>query len=208
MRAPQQQPQLESTNIPANVMQEMDELEDSMKSQSSVRQEKSHSERFMKFLTEKTKNIDLKTVSEKELNELLRWFYKELRTKKNKYYSPSSLTCIRAGIHRYLTTTLNRSINIISGEQFNQANRMLKTMTALWLSSGGKLTEYIAIEKTDMTKIQESFTRKNAESLQNEVILPGSKGSRGIEAPSTQRHINKKRCRGKTVCTNESRGQQ
>ena len=78
----------------------MNKLEEEMKSASSSKQEKEHSERFLKFLSEKKQVIDMMTVSEHKLNDLLRWFYKELRTKKNEYYSPQSLKCIRSGIHR------------------------------------------------------------------------------------------------------------
>ena len=43
-------PQL-SSSMPEDIRQEMDELEEEMKSESSLRQEKQHSERFLKFIT-------------------------------------------------------------------------------------------------------------------------------------------------------------
>ena len=60
--------------IPDEVMKELNGLEEEMKSDSSSKQEKEHSERFLKFLSGKDVNIDLKTASENELNHLLRWY--------------------------------------------------------------------------------------------------------------------------------------
>ena len=71
-----------TSHIPENIRQEMDQLEEGLKSPSSSKQEKEYSKRFLEFLALKNQNIDLKTVSEEKLNDLLRWFYKELRTKK------------------------------------------------------------------------------------------------------------------------------
>ena len=161
----------DSDEIPESVLRDLDEIEKNMKSMSSHKQEIDHSKRLMNFLSEKDLSVNLETVSEKSLNEYLRWFYSELRTKKNEYYSPASLKCIRAGIHRYMTTTLKRLINIIDGDFFKSANRMLTTMCALWLSNGGRATEYISIEKNDMKKIMDSFKRSSGENLQNEVIF-------------------------------------
>lgn len=161
----------QQSQIPEDAIAEMDALEIRMKSASSSKQEREHSKRFVNFLIEKQIEVDLKTISKERLNGLLRWFYKELKTKKNEYYSPQSLRCIRAGIHRYLTISLNRNVNIISGEEFSQANRMLTTMSALWLSNGGRPTEYVSIEENDLSKIHKSFTRETADSLQNEVIF-------------------------------------
>ena len=44
--------------IPDEVMKELNGLEDEMKSNSSSKQEKEHSERFLKFLSGKDVNID------------------------------------------------------------------------------------------------------------------------------------------------------
>ena len=44
-------------------------------------------------------------------------------------------------------------------------------MSALWLSAGGRPTEYISIERNDLIKIKEYFNRTTAETLQNEIIF-------------------------------------
>lgn len=158
-------------DISKHVLIEMDKTEESMRSKSSVAQEKIHSSRFVTFLKDKNINCDLQTVNEESLNLYLRWFYHELRTSVGGFYSPSSLKCIRAGIHRFLTRTCERKFNIICGESFASANRMLTTMSGQWLSHGGTSKQFIAIEENDLNKIFASFDRSSGESLQNEVLF-------------------------------------
>ena len=158
-------------DIPNSVKQQLDEIEKSMMPASTIQQEKLHSSRFIDFLKTKGIKCDLLSVKETNLNNYLRYFYYELRTVEGRYYSPKSLKCIRAGIHRYLTRTLNRNVNILTGESFASANRMLLTMTGLWLPHGGQSRQFIAIEKKDLDTIYQSFDRKSGETLQNEVLF-------------------------------------
>lgn len=158
-------------DIPMKVNDELDETERSMMPASTIKQEKLHSSRFIEFLKVKGISCDLVSVNETNLNNYLRYFYHELRTTDGRFYSPKSLKCIRAGIHRYLTRKLNRNVNILSGESFASANRMLLTMTGLWLAHGGQTRQFIAIEKHDLETIYKSFDRKSGESLQNEVLF-------------------------------------
>ena len=158
-------------DIPSCVKEQLDETERSMMSASTIQQEKLHSSRFIEFLKKGGIYCDLLSVKEETLNNYLRYFYHELRTIGGRYYSPKSLQCIRAGIHRYLTRTLNRNVNILTGEAFASANRMLLTMTGLWLAHGGQSRQFIAIEKKDLDTIYTSFDRKSGESLQNEVLF-------------------------------------
>ena len=68
----------------------------------------------------------MSTISSDDLSGVLRRFYAEVKTKKGKPMTPSSLTCLRASIHRYLTQPpLNRRINIITDPEFVVANRMM-----------------------------------------------------------------------------------
>ena len=142
-----------------------------MKPQSTVQQEKQHITKFQNFLQSKCIQCQLEDVSEDELNEYLRWFYHDLRTTDGSYYSPSSLKCIRAAIHRYMTQTLNRNINIIDNDKFASSNRMLTTMSGFWLSDGGEKKKFMAIEENDLELIFVSYDRKTEEVLQNEVIF-------------------------------------
>ena len=160
-----------TTEIPAEVVQSLNDTELSMKPQSSLKQERLHSSRFLDFLKSKNIECHLESVSEETLNSYLRWFYHELRTSNGGFYNPASLKCIRAGIHRFLTQTINRKVNIITGDAFGSANRMLLTMSGLWLSHGGQSKQFIAIEEDDLKIIYDSFDRQSGETLQNEFIF-------------------------------------
>lgn len=169
--------------IPVEVEKEMKQTETKLKPTSSANQEKYHVKKFQDFLLSKDVVVNLDTVSEENLDRYLRWFYHENRKKDGGLYSPESLKCIRAALHRYITQTLNRKVNIIDGDNFMKSNRMLKTMTGLWLKQGGSSNEFIAIEEIDMEKIVSSFDRKTGEAIQNEVIFSilYFLGSRGRE---------------------------
>ena len=157
--------------LPDEIQNLLNETENSMKPTSTAIQEKLHSSKFMTFLKNKNMRCDLKSVSEEKLNDYLRYFYHELRTQNGQYYSPASLKCIRAGIHRHITQTLNRTINIINDSKFASSNRMLTAMAGMWLSHGGEKKQYEKIEESDMNKMFSYFKRSTGEELQNEVIF-------------------------------------
>ena len=52
----------------------------------------------------RTISFDWKTVSSKELNDILRKFYAEVKTKQGRTLSPNALTGIRAAVHHHQTT--------------------------------------------------------------------------------------------------------
>ena len=157
--------------LPGTVADMLDETERSMKPKSTSVQEKLHSTRFLSFLAEKNIKCDLKRVSAEKLNDYLRFFYHELKTKGGEYYSPASLKCIRAALYRYFTQNLGCKFNIIDGEDFASANRMLKTMAGLWLAHGGEKKQFVSIEENDLKKIFSSFNRSNGQELQSEVLF-------------------------------------
>ena len=59
--------------------------------------------------------INLGSIDEIELAELLRKFYAEVKTKDNKLYSHGTVRGIRAGLHRAITANpYNRTFNILT----------------------------------------------------------------------------------------------
>lgn len=65
---------------------------------------------------------------ERELDQVLRHFYAEARSKDGSTYSRSSLLAIRNAIERYLVSPpFNRSIKISRGEAFQLSNKMLNS---------------------------------------------------------------------------------
>lgn len=87
-------------SLPDDVLKALDTTEASMKPKTSTNQEKVHTARLLKFFEEKLITCDLSTVREETLDSYLRWFYHDIRTKKGDFYSPPSLKCIRAALHR------------------------------------------------------------------------------------------------------------
>ena len=128
--------------------------------------------RLKTFLKEKKLSTDLEKLPPRILDNYLRYFYSELRTVEGKFYSPASLVCFRAAIHRYFGI-VRPDINIIDDKRFSHSNQMLRAMVAKYKKSGQKKTEecYPVIEDIDMRKIRDYFDRKSPQTLQDEIIF-------------------------------------
>jgi hypothetical protein len=162
----------EDTNISSEVLKDLDELERSGIPKSSFKQMESVTSRFTKFLSEKNLSVDLVNIPISILNNYLRYFYSELRTKQGLYYAPASLICFRAGLHRHFLF-IRKDVNIISDHRFERSNRMLATMVQRYKTSNQTKDReaYPAIEKVDLQKIMKYFDRSNGEVLQQEVMF-------------------------------------
>ena len=99
--------------------------------------------KFEDWLQKRGKVCDYHTVTSAELGELLRKFYAEVKAKKQGIpLTPSTLTCIRAALHRHITgAPFNRNINIIGGDAFVAANKMYATRCQLYQKAGHKKTQ-------------------------------------------------------------------
>ena len=105
-------------------------------------------------------SIDLKTVHETRLNEVLRKFYAEVKAeKKAKSLTPSALTGIRAALNRTIKhAPYNRCIDIIGDRAFIGANEMFKTRCRLYYKANNPKPQHKnAIEKDDKILIQAYF---------------------------------------------------
>ena len=101
--------------------------------------------------------INLESIDEQALAELLRKFYAEVRTNDNKLYSPGTLRGLRAGLHRAITgNPYNRTFNILTDSTFILANRTFETMCKKWVGTG-KQSHHPAIEKGDLIKLLNYF---------------------------------------------------
>ena len=68
--------------------------------------------KFEKWCDKRKLKVDFNCVTPVELNELLRKFYAEVKSEKGQPLTPSTLTGIRAAIHRQLTSApTSRSMN-------------------------------------------------------------------------------------------------
>ena len=115
---------------------QLNELEMYGNAKSSEEQSRRWVKEFKSFLRKEHLCENFETVPPKLLNDYLRLFYASLRKKDGTFYAPSSLVCVRAAIHRYLTSpNVNANVNILNDETFRRANGILKAMVKKYLTS-------------------------------------------------------------------------
>jgi hypothetical protein len=149
-----------ANDIDEALEKELDMMEVTNMSKTSADQAKRYAERFKAFLREHGLCDKIDSLVPQTLGKFLRYFYHSLLGKNGEFLAPASLGCVRAGIHRYLTSPpYNRPIDIIGDAQFQSANKMLKVLGALYLKHGGVTKSFPAIEPGDKDKIQRHFDR-------------------------------------------------
>ena len=118
----------------------MQAMEATSKPQSTARATVYGVNRFYDWLTRRNKTCDFNNVTAEQLNELLRKFYAEVKAKKQGgSLTPSTLTCLRAAIHRHITAApFYRPFNIIKNREFTSANSMFTARCKLYFKSGNK----------------------------------------------------------------------
>ena len=128
---------------------------------------------FKEFLDEKDLCSQFEKVPDALLCNYLRLFYSQLRMKNGEFFSPSTLICIRAAIHRHLTSvSVDRHVNILHGEEFKRANSVLKSMAGQYLASGQKKRKkHEAITPNDMERISNYFDQSSHQKIQDELIF-------------------------------------
>ena len=95
----------EIKDIPEEISHELKELEDKCIPKSTREHMTNYFKRFVVFLREKQLSQDFENIPKTILNNYLRYFYSQLKSPKSReLYSPCTLVCIRAGLHRYFMT--------------------------------------------------------------------------------------------------------
>lgn len=133
-------------------------------------QQKKHSERFYDFLKSKFLSTNLVSLTAERLNEYLKYFYSELKTADGRFYSPASLSCIRAALLRHFSS-LRIKYNILNDIEFKGSNLVIKAMAKRFFEQGGSVKQYDSIEELDMLKLRSYFDRSTPEKLQEEVYF-------------------------------------
>lgn len=175
-----------SSQMQAQIQEEMNKFERSHRSESSVIQERVHVKKFEEFLQLKNLDCDFKAISASDLNFRLRYFYSQLKKNNGECYSGSSLLCIRAALHRHFSTSpLNREFNIMQDKEFVSSNNMLKSKISEWLKSGKRTNHFPHIEETDQQKLALYFDQSTPTILQQEIWYNimyyfGNRGREGI----------------------------
>ena len=123
-------------------------------------------------MTTQKLSTNLQKIPKHHLNNYLRYFYSDLKTVDGKFYSPPSLVCFRAALHRYFQT-IRDDVNIITDSTFDFSNRMLKAMVKKYKESNQPKEEeaYPVIEAADMLRLYHYFDRSSPAKLQEEVMF-------------------------------------
>ena len=116
--------------------------------------------KFEKWCDKRKLKVDFNCVTPVELNELLRKFYAEVKSEKGQPLTPSTLTGIRAAIHRQLTSApISRSMNIMQDSEFLSANKMFEAKCKLYTKEmNPKPTHKSSIAAGDMLKLRGYFS--------------------------------------------------
>ena len=126
------------------------------------------------WLEQKQKPLDFEHLPLGEINKLLEVFYAEAKGK-NADYSRSTLTCIRAGINRYLRNPpFQRDIAITMAPEFSSSNKMLSAVLKNMKREGkDKTKSYPPISENDLAKIQnfKAFNIRDPKQLQLKVFF-------------------------------------
>lgn len=183
-------PELDNTqyfdDLDAGTTEELNALENDEIPSTTKMQTTSYAKRFKAFLQSKSLPDCIETIPVRYLNQYLRLWYSSLRKPDGRFYSPSTLACMRAGINRYLSRApYNRPINLKMDRDFVSANNMLKAMASKFLKSNESAIDngYKALSDADLQKLRLYFTRDTPKKLQQEVFftLIYYKGYRGRE---------------------------
>ena len=115
---------------------EMAEMEISARPQSTANATKYGVKKFNDWLHKRHLECDFHSITSADLNNLLRRFYAEVKhaqRAKGKSLTPSSLTGLRAALHRCITgAPYLRNFNIIKDSEFQPANKMFSTRCSLY----------------------------------------------------------------------------
>lgn len=93
-----------------------------------------------------------------QLDENLRRFYAEARTRDKQEYSKSALVGFRQGVERYLNAPpFNRGIKITSNPRFTRSNQMLDAKIKQLKQSGKENVQHKPpLEQEDLAKLKTS----------------------------------------------------
>ena len=88
-------------------LEDLDKLEAKGQAENTKRATSWGIKKFEKWCDKRKLKVDFNCVTPVELNELLRKFYAEVKSEKGQPLTPSTLTGIRAAIHRQLTSAIH-----------------------------------------------------------------------------------------------------
>ena len=158
--------------IDNDTLQEIHDLEELGKNKNTSEQTTYFVRKFKSFLEVRKLPSCIETMPVKYLSQYLRLWYAKSKKTDGSDFAPATLICMRAAIQRFLTSSsVNREINIIDGQEFQLANATLKASIALFLRQNrGRDASTQAIDEEDLKLLSAYFNRASPERLQHEVF--------------------------------------
>ena len=141
-------------------LQDLDKLEAKAQAENTKRATNWGIKKFEKWCDKRKLKVDFNCVTPAELNEILRKFYAEVKSEKGQPLTPSTLTGIRAAIHRQLTSApISRGMNILQDSEFISANKMFEAKCKLYTKEmNPKPAHKSSIAAGDMLKLRCYFS--------------------------------------------------
>ena len=150
-------------------LEDLDKLEAKGQAENTKRATSWRIKKFEKWCDKRKLKVDFNCVTPVELNELLRKFYAEVKSEKGQPLTPSTLTGIRAAIHRQLTSApISRSMNIM--QDSSKCKLYTKEMNP-------KPTHKSLIAAGDMLKLRGYFSEGHLA-----LFIEGSRGGAVVRA--------------------------
>ena len=113
-------------------LEDLDKLEAKGQAENTKRATSWGIKKFEKWCDKRKLKADFNCVTPVELK-LLRKFYAEVKLEKGQPLTPSTLTGIRAAIHRQLTSApISSSMNIMQDSEFLSANKIFEAKCKLY----------------------------------------------------------------------------
>lgn len=157
-----------------NQLREIQELESEAKSKNTERQTTNYVKLLKRFLLENNLPENIEDMPIRYLEAYLRLFFTKIRKRDGECYSTSSLVCMRAAFHRYLSE--KRHLQIIDNPDFCALDKTFKASITTSLrcnekhiSEGG--SGFPSIDEDDMKKLRHYFNRMTPQKLQDEVFF-------------------------------------
>ena len=155
-------------------IKEIENLENESKCKSTESQTKHYLKMFLSFLKENKLSDEVEAIPLRYIESYLRLWFSRLKKKDGTLYSPTTLACCRAAIHRHLLE--KRNTPLIGNAQFLAFERTYKACVTkairarnIMTSEGG--SGYPAIEPEDLVLLRQYFNRSTPVKLQDEVFF-------------------------------------
>lgn len=146
-----------------------------IRGKSSERVNRFATESFRQYLREISENVDFENFGTAKLADILCGFYINARTKEGEMYKLKSLMHLRSSLSRYLKSqSQSRNMDIISGVEFREANRVFKAALSEIKASGkGDIVHHAIISRHDLFKLYSSsqMSPDSPVGLQNRVQM-------------------------------------